>query len=191
MQLKKTYRLLIRLRPVLRFVKTRILHVQDSPERLARGIAIGVFMAWLPLFGLQIILSLFLAAILRANKVMAVLFTWISNPLTAVFIYYPAYRLGRFLLGVGRKKPEMDPEQIEDIFTETLSLEHVVTDFFTVDLWKQIHAFFLQIGLEMTIGGVLIGLVAATVSYFAFRSLILRFRNRRRWRLRGSQPVSD
>ena len=33
-KMTRTYRLLIRLRPVLRFVKTRILHTDDAPERV-------------------------------------------------------------------------------------------------------------------------------------------------------------
>lgn len=188
MKLNRTHRLLIRLRPVIRFVKTRILHADDSAERIARGIALGVFMAWLPFFGMQIFLALLLAPIVRANKAMAVLWTWISNPLTAVFIYYPAYRLGRLILGIGRKAPEVDPEQIENIFTETLSIEHVITDLFTPELWKQIHAFFLQIGVEILVGGVLIGLVAALISYRVSRPLVRRFQIRRR-RRRRSRPV--
>lgn len=177
-----THRLLIRYRPVLRFIKMRILHTDDTPERMARGIAVGIFTAWLPLFGLHIILALILATMLRANKAMAVLWTWISNPLTAVFIYYPAYRLGRFLLGLNQNKPELDAEQIEDIFTEILSLEHIFTDFFTPDLWKQIHAFFLQIGKEMTLGGIVLGLVAAMSSYWVCVRLIRGFQNRRQRR---------
>ena len=67
------HRLLIRSRPVLRFVKFRILHVDDSPQRIARGIAIGFFTAYLPVFGLHMLIALMLAWLLRANKVLAVL----------------------------------------------------------------------------------------------------------------------
>jgi uncharacterized protein (DUF2062 family) len=61
-------RLLIRLRPVLRFINTRILHIDDSPEYIARGIAIGLFTAWLPLLGLQIIIAVLMATVLKAKK---------------------------------------------------------------------------------------------------------------------------
>jgi hypothetical protein len=185
-RMTRTHRLLIRLRPVLRFIKTRVLHIDDTPERIARGIAIGVFTAWLPLFGLQIFLSLIIAAILRANKVMALLFIWISNPLTALFIYYPAYRIGRFILGFFQKEPTVPPEQMESMFERTLSMERIFWEIFTPDLWKQLWATFSQVGLEMFIGGVLLGLIAADISYRLSLTGITRFRARRRRRRAGS-----
>lgn len=103
-------RLLIRFRPALRFIKRRILHTNDSPQRIARGIAVGLFTAWLPLLGIHIILALIFAAVLRANKAMAILFVWVSNPLTAPFIYYPCYRMGRFILSFFRLESEIPPK---------------------------------------------------------------------------------
>lgn len=175
-------RLLIRYRPVLRFIKTRILHTDDSPERIARGIAVGFFTAWLPLFGLHTILALVFAAIIRANKAMAVLFAWVSNPLTAVFIYYPCYLVGRFILGTFRKTPTVDPEQMETLFADTLSIHRIILEFFTVDLWKQIGEVFVKFGLEMCIGGILLGFIVAKISYWVSVTVINRFRARRQRR---------
>jgi len=79
--------LLIRLRPILRFIRYRILHADDSPERISRGLAIGVFVAYLPLMGIQMALSWAVAALFKANKAMALLGAWVSNPATAVFVY--------------------------------------------------------------------------------------------------------
>lgn len=179
----RTHRLLIRFRPVLRFIKTRILHIDDSPERIARGIAVGLFAGWLPLMGLHIVLGLLFAAVMRANKAMAVLFVWVSNPLTAVFIYYPCYWVGRFILVFFGYKPAMNPEQIEDIFIETFSMRHIFTGFFTLNLWKQVWAAFLQIGLELFIGSILIGLIAAKIGYWLSVTLIKRLRARRQRKL--------
>ena len=183
-------RLLIRYRPVLRFIKTRILHTDDSPERIARGIAVGLFTAWLPFFGLHIILALIFAAIIRANKAMALLFIWISNPLTALFIYYPAYQVGHFILGFFRDTPTVDPGQLENLFAEALSLKRIVLEFFTLDLWKQVWDVFTEIGLEMFIGGVLLGLIVAKVSYWLSLMLITRVRSRR-LRRRAAQTASE
>lgn len=172
-------RLLIRLRPVLRFIKQRILHTDDSPQRIARGVAVGLFSAWLPFFGLHLILALIFAAILRANKVMAVLFVWVSNPLTAPFIYYPCYRVGRFFLAFFRDKPVAGPDQIEDIFTEMLTIKRVCTEFFTLELWKQIWDLCLNIGLEMLIGGIVLGLIVAKINYWLCVTLIASHRRKR------------
>lgn len=175
-------RILIRMRPLLRFVKTRILHIPDTPERIARGIAVGVFTAYLPLFGLHIFLALLLAAIVRANKLMALLFIWVANPLTAVFIYYPSYRIGRYILGFFHYTGTIDPEQMEALFEETLSIERFFLEFFTVDLWKQFWMVFTHIGFEMLIGGILLGLIAAHISYRLSLVTIQRFRKRKRRR---------
>lgn len=184
MRLNRTHRFLIRMRPVLRFVKTRILHIDDSPERIARGIAAGLFTAWLPLFGLHIIMALVIAAILRANKIMALLFIWVSNPLTALFIYYPSYRLGRTILGLFQKEPTIQPEQMESMFEQALSTKRIILEFFTVDLWKQIWEVFAQTGLEMLIGGILLGLIVARIGYWISLKLVKGFRARRRRRRR-------
>ncbi len=174
-------RLLIRFRPVLRFINHRILHTEDSPQRIGRGIAIGLFTACLPLFGVHLILAFFFAWALRANKAMAMLFVWVSNPLTAPFIYYPCYRVGRFILGFFQSEPVASPEQIKAIFIEILSFERVLTNLFNPDLWQQIRDVFLTIGQEMFVGGVLIGLIAAKISY-SFSVTFIRFHRTRRTR---------
>ena len=71
-----------RIKRSLRFIYLKILRIDDPPERIARGAAIGVFMGILPTFGLGIVLSIALAFVLRANKVSAVLGSFIMNPVT-------------------------------------------------------------------------------------------------------------
>ena len=55
-------------------------------------------------------------------------------------------------------------------------------EFFTIDLWKQLWNVFAQTGLEMLIGGILLGLLAAWVSYWLSFQFITRIRARRRRR---------
>ena len=82
------------------FCVHRILHAGDPPHNLALGIAVGLFVALLPLVGIQMGLALGLAWLIRANKAVAVTLVWISNPLTMVPIYYPGYWLGCKLLNM-------------------------------------------------------------------------------------------
>ena len=171
-------RLLIRSRPVLRFIKTRILHIDDSPDRIARGIAVGLFTAYLPLFGLHIILVLLFAAILRANKVMALLFVWVSNPFTAVFIYYPCYKVGRLFLGFFKYEHEISPDQLAAMLN-IFSVHVIVTQLFTAEFWRQVATVFALIGLETFVGGILIGLVVAKIGYWIALAVINRYRKRR------------
>jgi uncharacterized protein len=76
-----------------------ILHADDPPHKLALGIAVGIFVALLPLIGIQMVLSFALAWLLRANKAVGVALVWISNPFTMVPLFYPGYWLGCKILG--------------------------------------------------------------------------------------------
>ncbi len=79
--------ILERLKRRLRLLYLKILRIDDPPEKIARGAAIGVMMGILPTFGLGIVLSLILAFILRANKAAAVLGSLIMNPITTTFFW--------------------------------------------------------------------------------------------------------
>lgn len=82
-----------------RFILHNVLHADDPPEQLARGVAIGVFVTFTPTIGLQTILVLFLAWLLRANKIVGLPIVWVTNPVTFVPIYFPCYVIGSMMLG--------------------------------------------------------------------------------------------
>jgi len=70
----------------------------DSPEKLARGFAIGVFWGVLPTFGFAALFSIPMAVVLKANRLTAFLGTFISNPLTTPFFMLWGTYLGNFIL---------------------------------------------------------------------------------------------
>ncbi len=90
--------LLARIGRRARLIYLRILRIDDPPERIARGAAIGVAMGVLPTFGLGTILSLAAAFVLRANKASAVLGSFIVNPLTAPFFWTLSAVVGSFIM---------------------------------------------------------------------------------------------
>lgn len=65
----------------------------------AKGIAIGLFCAFLPM-PFEIIPAIFMATVLRGNLPFAVIGIWISNPVTWVPLYAPCYFLGAKLMGL-------------------------------------------------------------------------------------------
>ena len=174
------HRLLIRLRPVLRFVRFRILHINDSPQCIARGIATGFFVAYIPLFGLHMLLALILAQLIRANKALAVMAVWICNPLTFVLIYYPCYRLGNFLLPFFRDKPQVEMDQIQALVGQTFSLNYMLTHLFTAEYWRQVGSVCTQIGLETLVGGIILGAIVAKISYWIAYYFVIGYRTRKR-----------
>jgi uncharacterized protein (DUF2062 family) len=180
--MKYRYRLLLRFRPVLRFIKFRVLHIDDSPQQIARGVAAGVFTAFLPFLGFHIPITLLLAVMTRANKLIALLTVWISNPLTFVFIYYPCYLLGRVLVQFYQNKPRFELEQIQAMFEHTFSLNYMFSHLFTIEYWKQASQVFTQIGLEMFFGGIILGTFAANIAYWNAYYFIIGYRTRKQAR---------
>jgi uncharacterized protein len=90
------YRKAVRAR---RFVVHNVLRADDPPHRLAFGVAIALFVTFTPTIGFQSALVVLLAWMFGANKLVGLPLVWISNPATFVPIYYPSYRLGRWVLG--------------------------------------------------------------------------------------------
>lgn len=88
---------LVRFKRRVRLLYLRILRLDDPPERIARGAAIGVLMGVLPTFGLGGILALALAFVLKANKAAAVIASAIVNPLTAPFFWTASIVIGGFV----------------------------------------------------------------------------------------------
>ena len=82
-----------------KFVYHNVLHADDPPHRLALGAAIGMFVAFTPAVGFQMMINFFLAWLLRANKMIGLPIVWITNPATLVPIYYSCYVVGRTMLG--------------------------------------------------------------------------------------------
>lgn len=83
----------------LRLAYLRILRIDDPPERIARGAAIGVCMGIFPTFGAGIIFSLIGAFMLKANKAAAVLGSFIMNPLTSPVFWSLSIIVGSAVTG--------------------------------------------------------------------------------------------
>lgn len=87
-----------RFRRRLRLVYLKMLRIDDPPERIARGAAIGILMGILPTFGAGTFLSLGFAFAFRANKAAAVLASLVVNPLTSPFFWTLSAIVGGFIL---------------------------------------------------------------------------------------------
>lgn len=77
----------------------------------ARGLAAGVFTGCYPFFGLQIVLGVALASLLRGSPILAAAGTWISNPVTSLPLYWFNYQVGCLLLGSGPAFPSLQQVQ--------------------------------------------------------------------------------
>lgn len=66
-------------------------------RRVVLGFALGLFVAWIPL-PMQMLIAAVLAVLFRLNLPVAVGAVWLTNPLTAVPMFYAAFRLGQWIL---------------------------------------------------------------------------------------------
>ncbi len=134
----------------------RLLAVHDTPESMARGLAIGFFFGVSFLWGLQIGLAILASYALRGNKVIAASLTAVSNPLTSLPLYGVCYWVGQLILGRSAALPNLgNVRSIHDL----LSLD---------------PHFFLALFLGTTVVGLLGGV---TLYFFANRI----FAALRRW----------
>ena len=86
----------------------RVIHQKGTPGNRARGLAAGVFSGCFPLFGLQTILGIALATLIKGNLLLAVAATWVSNPVTYLPLYWLNYKVGSLVLGNGSNIKEFD-----------------------------------------------------------------------------------
>ena len=119
-----------------------------EPYPLSRGLAIGLFWAFIPM-PLQMLPATLFCLISYANLPVAILAVWISNPLTYVPIFYAEYWIGYFLfapLGINSMSFE-EFRSVVDIATLGSTLSGV--------FWLILK------------GGVVISLIFAVIGYIA------------------------
>ncbi len=151
-------------------MKYRILHVDDTPHRIALGVGIGFFVTWTPTMGFQMILTVILCTLFRANKLVGVPFAWISNPATIVPVYYPNYRVGVVLTPGTEAKTLADwREIIQCVLDPALSLWERMTS-----PWR----FAMEIFRPLWVGSIVVGLVIGGIMYWVTYVGVVHYRRR-------------
>ena len=74
-------------RAYLRDLKNKIVGETLPPERVAAGWALGMFIGCFIPFGMQLVVSIPLAVMLRISRIGATVGTLVTNPVTIFFIY--------------------------------------------------------------------------------------------------------
>jgi len=69
-------------------------------DPLARGLALGLFVAFTPTMGFQMLITCFLILFFPGNLPIALAACWITNPVTAGPIYFGEYEIGEWLMGL-------------------------------------------------------------------------------------------
>ena len=152
----------------------RTLFQPGSADRVARGAAIGFFIGWLPLIGVQTPLALGLCLATRSNFLASVPGVWLSNPFTMLPMYWFINWVGAHFAGRA-----VSWRRMQEIWDTVGNLGFV-------DATRYLFAEAAHATLAMFIGGVIVG------TLFAAR-LVHRYqehwaRRRAHWRDRTSGP---
>ena len=138
----------------------RFLKIRGSPREIALGFALGLFVGMTPTIGFQMPIAVFFAALFKWNKISAAVAVWITNPLTAPFIYSFSYFVGAKMLGF-----KIAPKLLTGLDFSTL---------------KEAGT---KILLATTVGGVVVGIPLALLGYYLAFSAVRGYQTKLKHRV--------
>jgi uncharacterized protein (TIGR03546 family) len=147
----------INLLPAIQKFYRRFLKLRGDPREIALGFALGLFIGMSPSLGLQMVIAAAVAAFLKWDIISAAMGVWITNPLTAPFIYSLTYFVGSKIYGTS------------NVFN--------LPDEITVPVIKEILVKSPGIYYSLTIGGIVLGIPLAIAGYFISYRLVSRYRD--------------
>ncbi len=86
-----------------RYIYLRLVRQNDAPDKVAKGVGLGVFIGIFPTFGVGTILAIFIASWAKWNRASAVLGTFIMNPLFNPFFVSLSVVTGNFFVPAGSR----------------------------------------------------------------------------------------
>jgi uncharacterized protein (DUF2062 family) len=134
-----------------------LLHVEDSPSRVAAAFALGVFIAFFPIVGIHTGLAILLALPLRLNKVAVLAGAWTNNPWTLAPMFTAGTLVGCFLL---RRSPA--------------SLGAIDWSLHGRSFYESLAAGLRPLLLPFFVGNLALGATAAALSFVVLRALLAR-----------------
>jgi uncharacterized protein (TIGR03546 family) len=136
----------------------RLVKIRGRPREIALGFALGIFIGMSPTMGVQMPIAVFFAALFKWSKISAVFGVWITNPITSPFIDGLTYVIGAKALG--------------------LKATMTLPDHFTWSIIKEMLKNAPAIFGALTVGGILIGLPLAILSYFLSYAAVNKYQQR-------------
>ena len=143
-----------------------LLHLQDTPHRIALAFAIGVWIGFFPILGIHTGMALGVAFAFRLSRAAVLIGAWGPvNPWTLAPIYTAGTFFGCFLLGVS-------PAGLQDVDWGSLKEGSVLEGV------RRLFTVMRPFLLPYCVGNIVLGTVAAAIAYFPLRSYLERRRAR-------------
>ena len=147
-----------KLRAYFSLFRRKVVKEKLPPESIAAGWALGMFIGCAVPFGLQLIIAIPLAMMMRVSKLGATIATFITNPVT-IFVMYPAQT---FIVN-------------KLLFGGSLTFARLMETEWT---WKAVRRLGAEAIASFFLGGILFAIVLTPLTYFAIRALVIHYRAR-------------
>lgn len=167
----------------------RVRRINDSPRSIAKGVFIGTWVSFTPLFGLHFLLAPLGAWACGGNILASILAVLICNPLTFTAIAVGSVSVGGILLGTGA--PSLGPHALGSIIEENAEMfaENLGALFTPREAnWEPLADFFRDVFLPYLAGGLVLGALFGGAAGLLSARLISAYQSRRaeRRRKRGA-----
>lgn len=160
------------------YVVHRLRRLPDPAHRISRGIFAGVFVSFTPFYGLHFLAAAAVASAIRGNILAALLATFFGNPITFPIIAAVSVELGAWMLGL---PPVPLPKVVSAFSLASVELWANFKAIFTpaVADWSRMADFFRHVFLPYLVGGIVPGIFAGLIAYYASYPLILSYQRGR------------
>lgn len=172
----------------LKRIRRFLVKANGTPHQIALGVAVGFFVGWLPIMGIQMGVALILCTMLRCNPVVPLGPIWLTNPVTFIPIFYANYCVGWYILGGPRPRTVINdlrgliPSDLTADFwcNPPLWLYSWLVEFFrnARQSIRDIIALGADMMLPLWLGSALVGIVLAVIGYYLTHWTVTTFRAR-------------
>ncbi len=134
------------------------LAAEDEHHRIAKGMAIGVFLGFTPLFGLKTLLAIVLAFVFRASRIAAVVGVTLHDVILPFMpvVFRVEYQLGYWMMNNPHEWPP-----------------HLSRQMLSVHEWMS-WTTFVTVGVPLLVGSMAISAPSAALTYWLTRVALHR-----------------
>ena len=165
----------------IEYVGIRLKRIPDTPHKISLGMSCGIFASFTPLFGLHFLIAGLLSYLLRANVLASLIGTFVGNPITFPIITVFNLKLGEWILG-SSEYSSSDGGKIFEGFLDFIFL--IYKSFFTEgsigeNNVPRMNEFLNGVFIPYSLGGLILGIFIAVISYFLLRPLVATYQKKR------------
>lgn len=152
----------------IRIIFKKMVREKASPEFIAKGWALGMFIGCVIPFGLQLIISIPLSYKLKCSTLGASVGTLITNPISIIFLYPLQCMIGSYLCGglLSREAINKGVEQLTQ------------ASFFSVEGIKIISGMGSDLLISFFIGGFVYAAIFTPPTYIFVKKAVIAYRKK-------------